>query len=128
MLQALREWHRVLRFGGWIAFSCFGGLARQTINELVIGLLAPHGVGDPELNAPLNSPEKCCAMVEAAGFKRVTVQIAREQQFATEPDVSFRQAWASGTRFDLALPPAVVSAIKTQYQTHFEQLLAAQDR
>jgi ubiquinone/menaquinone biosynthesis C-methylase UbiE len=37
--RALTEWHRVVQPGGWIAFSCFGGPARQTINDLVIQLL-----------------------------------------------------------------------------------------
>lgn len=87
--RALSEWRRVLCPGGAIAFSCFGGPARQTINDLIRRLLAPYGVGFPELNTPLNTPEKCRAIVQAAGFRNVRIAIDREQQFTLDPDTSF---------------------------------------
>ena len=122
---ALREWHRVAQPGGWIAFSCFGGQARQTINCLVIRLLKPYGIAYPELNTPLNSPEKCHALVREAGFSRISIQTAEEHQFTTDPEASFAQAWPSGTRFDIELAPDDVAEIKTEYIAHFAQLVPA---
>jgi SAM-dependent methyltransferase len=126
--HALREWYRILRGGGWIAFSCFGGSARQTINEVVIDLLRPHGIAYPELTAPLNSPDKCRAMVETAGFVQVTVQTAQHQHFTTDPDASFVQAWGLPRRFNITLPPAELDTIKAQYRVRFQDLLMSQDR
>lgn len=125
--QALREWYRVLWPNGWIAFSCFGGPARQTINELLLELLAPYGISYPELNTPLNSPAKCRALVEAAGFTEITVHTAQHQRFTTKLNASFTQAWTSGSRFSITLPAADVDVIKAQYQARFQQLLAHQD-
>ena len=127
ILRALREWYRVVRDGGWIAFSCFGGLARQTINDLVIRLLKPYGAGYPELNTPLNSPEKCRELAEQAGFTHVTVQVAQAQQLTTDPEASFAQAWATSSRFGISLTPAEVGAIKAQYITLFGDLAHAAD-
>ena len=126
ILRALREWYRVVRPSGWIAFSCFGGPARQTINNLVIQLLRPYGITYPELNTPLNTPEKCREMVRAAGFVQTTVSVAQEQQFTTDPEISFMQAWASGTRFNIHLSDKHIANIRTQYMKQFAQLVRDQ--
>jgi protein-L-isoaspartate(D-aspartate) O-methyltransferase len=126
--QALREWQRLVCPGGWVAFSCFGGGARQTINTLVIELLRPYRVTYPELNTPLNTPDKCRTLVEAAGFDHVRVHTAQHQQFTTDPEASFAQAWGLARRFNIVLPPAEMDVIKAQYQVRFQALLANQER
>lgn len=126
--QALREWQRVVRPGGWMAFSCFGGTARQTINTLVIDLLRPYGRTYPELNTPLNTADKCRTLVAAAGFAHVTVHTAQYQQFTTAPDASFAQAWGLARRFNITLPPTDLDTIKAQYRVRFQALLAEQDQ
>ena len=126
--RVLGEWYRIVRPGGWIAFSCFGGLASQMVNELVIDLLAPYGITYPELTAPLNTPHKCRAVVAATGFEQTTVQTARHQQFATDSDASFAQAWGLACRFNVTLPPAAMDAIRAQYRVRFQALLHDQDR
>lgn len=126
--RALGEWYRIVRPGGYIAFSCFGGLASQTINEIVIDLLAPYGITYPELTAPLNTPSKCRAVVAAAGFDQVTVQTAQHQQTTTDPDASFARAWGLARRFNVTLPPADMDTIKAQYRMRLAALLHDQDR
>lgn len=126
--RALREWHRIVRRSGWIAFSCFGGLASETINNIIINLLAPYGIAYPELTTPLNTPNKCRAVVEAAGFAQVTMQTARHRHFTTDPDASFAQAWGLARRFNITLPPQVMDIIKAQYRVRFQALLVDQDR
>lgn len=125
--RALHEWYRIARPGGWIAFSCFGGLASQTINEVVIALLAPYGITYPDVTAPLNTPDKCRAVVAAAGFGQVRVQTAQHHQFTTDPDASFAQAWGLARRFNITLPPATMDAIKREYRVGFQALLVDQE-
>ena len=125
--RALREWHRVLKLGGWIAFSCFGGPARETINNLVLDLLKSYNILYPELNEPLNTPEKCRRMVEEAGFTRVTVHTDQNTQFTTDPEASFRQAWASVSRFNIDLDSSQIAQIREQYIAQFTRLTPRQD-
>jgi ubiquinone/menaquinone biosynthesis C-methylase UbiE len=124
--QALREWRRVLRTGGWVAFSCFGGLARQTLIGLLSRLLARYGRLLPELNAPLNTPEKCRRMLEAAGFRDIDVQIANQQRLPATAEESFQWAWASRRRFNIDLPPAQLAQLKRQYLVEFALLAPEQ--
>jgi arsenite methyltransferase len=124
--QALQEWRRVLRNGGWVAFSCFGGPARQTLINLLSRLLAPYGQLLPELNAPLNTPEKCRRLLEAAGFANVTMQIANQQQLPATAEESFEWAWANRKRFDIDLPPIQYDQLKREYLVEFALLAADQ--
>lgn len=55
--RAFDEWLRILNPGGWIAFSCFGGPARETTQAIVRELVKPYGIDFPELNSPLNTPD-----------------------------------------------------------------------
>jgi ubiquinone/menaquinone biosynthesis C-methylase UbiE len=64
--RALHDWWRVLRHGAWIAFSCFGGLARRTVIGLLGRVLQPFGQDLPEIAARLNTPEKCIQVLDAA--------------------------------------------------------------
>jgi protein-L-isoaspartate(D-aspartate) O-methyltransferase len=124
--QALQEWHRVLRVGGWVAFSCFGGLARQTLIDLLTRLLTPYGQVLPELNAPLNTPEKCRHLLKSAGFADVNVQIANQQQLPATAEACFEWAWASRKRFGIDLPPAQRDQLMRQYLVEFALLATDQ--
>ena len=126
--RALSEWYRVLMPGSWIAFSCFGGLARHTINTVVIALLAPYGVRYAEVNAPLDSPDKCRYIVQAAGFTAISVHMGSDQPFTLDPEASLVQAWASASRYDLPVDPAQVAQLKAQYLAHFAQLTPTADQ
>lgn len=119
--RALAEWHRLLRDGGWLAFSCFGGPGRETVNGLLIRLLAAYGKGFPELNTPLNSPTKCRSMLERADFVNVRVSIGQQQRYTSAPDAAFELAWASTSRFDLALAGRDKADLRARYIAAFEQ-------
>jgi protein-L-isoaspartate(D-aspartate) O-methyltransferase len=127
ILGALREWQRVLRPGGWIAFSCFGGPARQTINELMIRLLAAYGISYHELNTPLNSPQKCERLVRMAGFSHITVYTGNEQHFSTDPETSFAQAWGLPARLNIRLSPERIAQLKAAYSAEFMRLAREED-
>ena len=81
----------------------------------------------PELNGRTNSPEKCRALVEAAGFDQVTMSTAQHQRLPTEPEARFAPAWAGRTRFAIALAPDEVTELKAQYIAAFARLRAEQE-
>jgi hypothetical protein len=66
-------------------------------------------------------------MVQGAGFDRITVQIAQEQQLTIDPDVSFKQAWACSSRFGIQLAPEKLDRIKAQYIGQFTRLVQNQE-
>ena len=66
--QALKEWFRVLRAGGWIAFSCFGLPSTANDWEIMNWLLRKYGQVVSELNGRLNTPSKCQHLLDKAGF------------------------------------------------------------
>jgi ubiquinone/menaquinone biosynthesis C-methylase UbiE len=126
--HALHDWYEVLRPQGWLAFSCFGGLARQTVIGLLSDLLKPYGQHLPELNARLNSPEKCQNLLATLGYRHITVATGQEQQLPTSAEASFAWAWASRSRFNITLPPPQLVALKTEYMTAFAELASEQQR
>ena len=125
---ALCEWYRVLCPGGWLAFSCFGGLARQTVISLLARLLQPYGQQLPELNAPLNTREKCQQMLDRAGFTHLTVHRGHDQPLPTTAEASFDWAWTSRLRFNITLAAEQVAQVRTRYIAEFTQLASDQDR
>ena len=125
--RALHDWHRVLRPQSWIAFSCFGGLARQTVIGLLGRLLKPYGQLLPELNAPLNTPEKCRLLLQRAGYTDITVYRAQEQQLPTKAEDSFAWAWAARSRFNISVSPEQYDQVRARYLAEFTQLAPRQD-
>jgi ubiquinone/menaquinone biosynthesis C-methylase UbiE len=73
---ALREWNRVLKTDGTVAFTSFGeSFLQPVINPL--GTLLSRYDGQPP-PAPFfiertNTPEKCCEFMKQAGFKEIDV-------------------------------------------------------
>src|SRR5574341_1112052 len=77
MLAALKEWWRVTRPNGFVAFSGYGQQAFQPISDLFRARLASFGV---ELRAPfswqrLTDSEACLSLLQSAGFEHVDVRV-----------------------------------------------------
>ena len=81
----------------------------------------------PELNTPLNRPEKCQRLVRDAGFEHVTVSTAQAQRSPGDPETSFERAWAGRTRFNIDLPAGQVAKLRAQYVAEFTRLLPQED-
>jgi hypothetical protein len=65
-------------------------------------------------------------MPHAAGFTDISIQVANEQQFTTDAEASFAQAWANGSRFHVQLAPDEIAQVKAQYVERFRQLVRKQ--
>lgn len=70
--DALREWQRVIQPGGRLVFSTMAASALP-LGALYRAHLRGYGVDFPDLNEPLNTPEKCRRAMRKAGFGRATI-------------------------------------------------------
>ena len=69
---ALRNWHRFLKKGGLVAFSCFAEKA-LTVSIMYRAVAQRYGIFLPNPNEPLDTPEKCHKMLREAGFEDIKV-------------------------------------------------------
>jgi ubiquinone/menaquinone biosynthesis C-methylase UbiE len=73
---ALKEWHRVLRIGGTLAFSDFGPEFMQPFYKLFFdGLSRYDGQSPPSqgVTTKTDTPENCRILLENAGFKDISI-------------------------------------------------------
>lgn len=112
--DALREWHRVLRPGGFVAFS---GL--QTGEPPAARLFRLHarayGLNLMDLSAPLGTADRCRDALTAAGFVDIEVTPGR----VTLSDADLGRAWdvqQRMTRPELAmLPEEDIGRLRASY-------------
>jgi ubiquinone/menaquinone biosynthesis C-methylase UbiE len=126
--RALNDWHRVLRDGAWIAFSCFGGLARQTVIGLLGRVLQPFGQYLPEITARLNSPEKCLQLLDAAGFAGSIVYRGQDRPLPYTGEESFEWAMVNQKRFRISLTVEQLAQVQIQYIAGLNQIKEDRDR
>ena len=113
---ALREWGRLLREGGLLAFSTMragfplgGRLFRESA--------AAYGITLPDPCEPLGSEESCRRVLTAAGL--AVLDVVAEPVMFTARDLS--RAWESNLRSPLStalrdLPPGELRAVELRYE------------
>ena len=76
MLAALREWLRVTKTGGRVAFSTFGDTLFQPMRDMLMARLRNYGISPPSHwpnQRRLAEPEKCRDFLGEAGLENVAV-------------------------------------------------------
>ncbi|OGI41876.1 MAG: hypothetical protein A2150_04760 [Candidatus Muproteobacteria bacterium RBG_16_64_11] len=103
MAAALRDWVRVLKPGGTLAFSAFGAEAFQPQMKLFFEALARHGLG-PDGNAPiiaaqrLYDPEYCRSLLSDAGLADAVVHTEQLGYHLKDGREWWTVAWNSALR------------------------------
>ena len=120
MSAALQEWQRVIRPGGWFAFSSYGKGAFEPMSGLYEARIRSYGVPLP---APtpfswqrLNDPEAAGQLLRDAGLRNIRVyseQLGYDLQTANE---WWDIVWNSGFRGPISqLPPAQLERFKSEH-------------
>ena len=116
-----REWTRVVKLGGRVAFSAFGATAFQPQSDLFEVRIRLYGATLPPQRRPfgwqrLTDPGQCGMLLEGAGLREV--QVTTEQlgyYFATAGEW-WEFAWGSGFRGPLSqLAPPDLERFKAEH-------------
>lgn len=70
--RAVKSWHRALKPGGRLAFTCFADTA-FLVPKLLRETAAAYGAQLPNPNAPCGSRARCEQLVSEAGFRRYDI-------------------------------------------------------
>lgn len=112
--DALREWHRVIRPGGFVAFSSMQAGEPPPARLFQLHARA-YGLTLTDLSQPLGTPEQCCRQLAAAGFVDADVTTGQVQFSMADLD----RAWDIQTRMARAelatLPAEDVGRLRASY-------------
>jgi arsenite methyltransferase len=103
MLVGLREWKRVVREAGVVAFSALGETAFQPISDLFETRIRAYGVTFPVPKPPfswqrLTSLEQCRTLLQSAGLEQIEGCAEQLGYYLSTPQEWWEIVWNSGFR------------------------------
>lgn len=110
MLEAVREWQRVTKPGGRVAFSTFGDRLFHPMRAMLNARLGSYGVLLPsqQRNPGLTDPEQCRDLLREAGFEHIAVHTEQLGYYLRDVDEYWEDtiAWNGGWRGRISqIPP-----------------------
>jgi arsenite methyltransferase len=132
MLAGPREWRRVVKEGGIVAFSAFGETAFQPISDLFEARIRRYGV---TFSVPkhafswqrLASIEECYTLLHDAGLVQIEGRTEQLGYYLRTPDEWWDIVWNSGFRGPVSqLSPEQLEHFKMEHLSEVEQLATNQ--
>lgn len=124
--NALQQWHRFLKPGGLVAFSCFAETA-HTAAILFRKKAQTYGISIPNPNEPLGDPQKCQDLLNEAGFQNIQVVIEQFGSYLSNVE----KAWYANARSAFGyqvkeLEPKKLAQLKAEYIAEVEATATSQ--
>jgi len=128
MASGLNEWKRVLKPGGCIAVSGYGGSAFRPLSDLFEARIRSYGV---QLAAPvrpfswqrLTEPEQCLSLFRNAGLEKIEVFSEQLGYQLNDADEWWEIVWNSGFRGPVSqLTPEQLEQFKGEHLAEVERL------
>ncbi|WP_052672287.1 class I SAM-dependent methyltransferase [Aliterella atlantica] len=125
MLAGLRDWLRVIKPGGIVAFSSFGESAFNPMRELYANRIQNYGVELPTARGfnRLNTADKCSDLMQEAGF--IDINTCQDQlgYYLRDLDDWWDIVLHTGFRHSLVqIEPEKLEQFKTEYLAEVEKL------
>ncbi len=132
MLAGPREWKRVVREAGVVAFSAFGETAFQPISDLFEARMRAYGVTFPIARHPfswqrLMSLEQCLTLLQDAGLEQIEGRSEQLGYYLRTPQEWWEIVWNSGFRGPVSqLSPEHLEQFKMEHLAEVGQLATDQ--
>jgi arsenite methyltransferase len=132
MLAGPREWKRVVREVGVVAFSAFGETAFQPLSDQFEARIRAYGVTFPVPRRPfswqrLTSLEQGLSLLQDAGLERIEWRAEQLGYYLRTPQEWWQVVWNSGFRGPVSqLSAERLEHFKKEHQAEVEQLATEQ--
>jgi ubiquinone/menaquinone biosynthesis C-methylase UbiE len=121
MVAGLKEWQRICKPGGQVAFSGFGLSAFQPLSDLFEKRIRSYGVTFAVPERPfswqrLTEPEEYWTLLHRAGYQAVEVQVEQLGYYLSNAEEWWQIIWNSGFRGPVSrLTPLELEQFKTEH-------------
>lgn len=132
MVAGPREWKRVVREAGVVAFSGFGESAFQPISDLFEARIRAYGITFPVPRHPfswqrLTTLEHCYTLLQDAGLEQIEVRTDQLGYYLRTPQEWWEIVWNSGFRGPVSqLSPEQLEQFKMEHLAEVGQLATDQ--
>lgn len=123
MLAGLREWQRVTKPGGVVAFSSFTSSAFKPMSEKFNAQIEKYGVQTPSAGGRLATPQKCHQLMLAAGLGEIEIQTQQLGYYLSSVDEWWELVCHTGFRIRLSqIPQEKLDQFKAEHLAQIETM------